>query len=152
MAKKKKEFKFFWETSSEKPKGTLEEPIELRFTAPQVTFPEIKIERTIPVHVAETDGEVVVRAELPGFKKSDVNLNVTESYAEITATKKTERTERTKMTFTQEKQAGALRRAFTLPAKVDPDKTNARLENGVLSIVMPKMYPEQKKKRRIDIK
>jgi HSP20 family protein len=149
--KKKKDVRFFWETTPEKTEA-YEEPFEFGFTMPRMTFPEMKFERTIPVHVAETDREVVVHAELPGFKKNDVSLNVTESYVEILATRKTERVERTEKTFMEERQAGALRRAFTLPAKVDPDKTEARLENGILTIVMPKLYPEQKKKRRIDIK
>lgn len=152
MPRKKKDFRFFWEAPLEKARDVFEEPFEFHFTMPRITFPEIKFERTIPVRVSETDREVVVQAELPGFKKSDINLNVTESYVEVAAAKQMERIERTKNAFMQERQAGALRRAFSLPANVDPDRTEARLENGVLTIVLPKLSPETKKKRRIDIK
>lgn len=143
MAKRKKELKFFWETQKS---DFFEEPFEFSMPA------ETKLQQIIPVHVAETEREVIVRAQIPGFKKNDVNLNVTESHVEIAAAKKMERVERTAGSLTHERQAGALRRAFMLPAKVDPDRAEATLENGLLTIRMPKLFPEQKKKRRIDVK
>lgn len=142
--KKKRDFKFFWEA----PHGSeLEMP-----SITKISLPEIRMEKTIPVHLMQTENEIIVRAEMSGFKKNDIDLNVTESYIEIVAAKKMERIERTDRAFLHEKQAGALRRAFALPAKVDPDRTEATLQKGVLVIVMSKLYPAEKKKRRIDVK
>ena len=131
--------------------GFFGEPFEFRFTFPRIPMPEMKI-RTIPVNIGETSKEIIVRAELLGFKRNEINLNVTENTIEIRAAKKEERIEKTEKLFRQEKSVGAVSRAFTLPEKVDPNKVEAKLEDGLLTIIMPKLYPEKKKKKRIEIK
>jgi HSP20 family protein len=159
--RKKKEFRFFWEEPvdiaekgirkmREKAEGFFEEPFEFRFTFPRVSMSDIRM-RTIPINIGETDKEIVVRAELPGFKKNEINLNVTENAVEISAAKKEERIEKTEKSFRRELSAGAVRRAFTLPENVDPDKIEAKLEDGLLTVIVPKLYPEKKKKKRIEI-
>jgi len=159
---KKREFRFFWEEPfevaekgtrkmREKMRGFFEEPFEFRFTFPRISTPEMRM-RTIPINIGETAKEIIVRAELSGFKKNEVNLSVRENTIEIRATKKEEKIEKTEKLFRRERSAGALSRAFTLPEKVDPDRVEARLEDGLLTVVMPKLYPEKKKKKRIEIK
>ncbi|MEM7819787.1 MAG: Hsp20/alpha crystallin family protein [Candidatus Aenigmatarchaeota archaeon] len=151
MKKKKRDFRFFWEEPFEKTmKNFFEEPFEFKFTFPRLTFPETR--RTIPISIGQTDKEIIVRAELPGFKKDEINLNVTENYIEISAEKKEEKTKKTEHEFYHEKSVGTVKRAFTLPEHVDPEKTEAKLEDGILTIIMPKLYPETKKKKKIEIK
>ena len=159
MAKKKKknEFRFFWEGPFDSVKKAVNEPFEFRFTfpkfaVPKVSLPEFRIERTIPISIGATDKEIVVRAELPGFKRNEINLNVTENTIDIFANKREERIERTERAFRQEKKYGTMRRAFTLPEKVDPDRADAKLEDGLLTIILPKIYQEKKKKKKIEIK
>ena len=89
---------------------------------------------------------------MPGFKKEEINLNVTENAVEISAAKKEERIEKTEKSFRHEKSAEAFSRAFTLPEKVESDKVEAKLEDGLLTVIMPKLYAEKKKKKRIEIK
>ncbi len=153
--KKKKDYKFFWEQPVERAKelkDVFAEPFELKFSFPRLEFPEIKMERTMRVNVAETDKEVVVRVEVPGYKKDEVSVNVTENSIEISAFKREERVEKTERMFSHEKSAGAVRRAFTLPAKVNPEKAEAKLEEGILAVMLPKDKSDQKKRRRLDIK
>ena len=80
MKKKKKEYKFFWEQPLEQAKemkDIFSEPFEFKFTFPKFAFPEIRFEKTMQVNVAETDKEVIVKAETPGYKKNEININVT---------------------------------------------------------------------------
>lgn len=141
MIRKKKELKFYWETQrTETPEASIPN-----------FYPEMKINKTIPVHVSDNGDELVVRAELSGFKKSDIHLNVTDSFVEINASKRLERVEKTGKSIIQERKTNALRRAFSLPAKIDPDEAAATLENGVLTIVMPK-FSDRKKGRQVDVK
>ena len=148
MTKKKKEFKFFWE---EPVKKTKEAITPLKFTIPKFQAVE-KVTRKIPININTTDKEIIVQAELPGFKKNEINLNVTESFIEISASKQQKKIERTENLFRQELSAGAIKRAFTLPDKVDPDNAKAKLEDGLLTVILSKLYPEKKKRKRLEIK
>lgn len=155
MKKKKKEYKFFWEQPLEQAKemkDIFSEPFEFKFDFPKFTFPEIRFEKTIQVNVAETDKEMIVKAEMPGYKKNEISINVTENTIEISAFKKQEKIEKSKDATSQEKSVGAVKRAFTLPAKVDPAKAEAKLEEGIVTITIPKLYPDQKRRRRLEIK
>jgi HSP20 family protein len=153
--KKKKEFRFFWE-SEETERGMRKMrkkmdnlfPFEFKFSIPRINMPEIRT----PVSMTQTEKDIILRAELPGFKKDEINLVVTDSTVEIRAAKKKESIEKTEKLFRQEKSARSVSRAFTLPQNIDPDKAKARLEDGLLILLMPKQHPEKKKKKKIEIR
>ena len=155
---KKKEFKFFWEEPIEKARTKTSEklkfePFEFKFTIPKFpAIPEMKLSKTIPVNISTNSKEIIVNAELPGFKKNEINLNVTESFIEISASRQEKKIERSEKLFKQELSSGALKRAFSLPDKVDPDKATAKLEEGLLTVILPKTHPQKKKKKRLEIK
>ncbi len=155
--KKKKEFRFFWEEPFDAAERGMRKtrkkmdnlfPFEFKFTIPRINMPEIRT----PINMAQTQNAIILRAELPGFKKDEINLVVTDSTVEIRAAKKRESIEKTDKMFRQEKSAKSVSRAFTLPQNVDPDRAEARLEDGLLTLVMPKLQPEKKKKRRVEVK
>ncbi len=161
---KKKGFRYYWEepAGSDKRQKTPGKPLEFTFTFPKMQFPAMKVQM-IQMNISETDKDIIVRAGLPGFKKNDINLNVTESTVEISASKKEERKEHGEKYFRHESRSGSVHRAFTLPGRVDPDKTHAKLEGGLLTIVIPKLEPalstpsvrnalERKKKKKIGVK
>lgn len=102
--------------------------------------------RTFPVDVSETEDEVVVRADLPGFEKGDVRIKATENSVDIAAVRKEEKREKTETMFRAERRAGATRRFLTLPTEVDPEKTKASFEKGILEIRMKKVRPAKKVK------
>jgi HSP20 family protein len=155
--KKKKEFRFFWEEPFDAAERGMKKtrkkmdnlfPFEFKFTIPRINIPEIRT----PINMAQTQTAIILRAELPGFKKDEIELAVTDSTIEIRAIKKRDSIEKTNKMFRQEKSAKSISRAFTLPQNIDPDRTEAKLEDGLLTVIMPKQHPEKKKKRRIEIR
>lgn len=103
--------------------------------------------RTIPIDLSETDGELMAKADLPGFSKEEIKLKVTDNSIEISAEKKKQTIQREKNFFRQERSYGAIKRVMALPYAVKPEETKAKFENGVLAITMPKA--EKKKVKEI---
>ena len=99
-----------------------------------------------PVDVAETEDELIVKADLPGFKKEEVVIKATKNTLEIVAQKKEVRKEKTETMFRAERKFGALRRAFTLPAEIIPETAKANMQDGVLEIRFKKAKPKKKAK------
>ncbi len=115
-------------------------------------MPESLLEwQTFPVDISETENELIVRADLPGYKKEEVSIRATENTLEISAQKKEVRKEKSENVFRAERKFGALRRAFTLPVEVIPESAQATMENGVLEIRFKKAKP-RKKTKEIKIK
>lgn len=116
-------------------------------------FPEIRWEgmRSIAVDVAETKDEVIVRADLPGFKKDEVKLKATEDTVYIEAEKKEERKEAGENYFRQERKLGKVKRVIPLPVEVIPEKAKAKFEDGVLEVRLPKAEPEEEREKEIEI-
>lgn len=151
---KKKDFHFYWEEPNQKKKreNTLGHQ-EFTLSFPELGFSNINVTiSSMPVDIGETEREVVIRAKLPGYKKSEISLNVTETSIEIVASKKENFIERTKKSFRQESSAGSQHVQFTLPSRVDPNQAKAKLDNGTLTVIMPKLETETRKKKKIDIK
>ncbi|MGD9644822.1 MAG: Hsp20/alpha crystallin family protein [Pirellulales bacterium] len=91
------------------------------------------------VDVAETDEEVVVRAEVPGLKPDDFEVTVTGDQLVLSGEKKETEQRKVKGARWTETRSGAFRRAIRLPVAVQADKVAATHENGVLTIHLPKV-------------
>lgn len=96
--------------------------------------------------VKETDDEVTIRAEAPGFEPDEFDLQFHDDHVVIRAQHKTEVKEKDREEFFEQD----FYRTVPLPASVDPDKAEARYRNGVLTISFPKT--ERGKGKRIAIK
>ncbi|HEX4925524.1 MAG TPA: Hsp20/alpha crystallin family protein [Bdellovibrionales bacterium] len=99
------------------------------------------------VDVEEHDDHFVLSFDLPGLSKNDVNIEVLEDRLVVSGERKDERRFKEGRT---ERAYGRFERAFTLPAGADAGKIEARFENGVLEIAVPKA--EMAKPRKIEIK
>jgi HSP20 family protein len=90
------------------------------------------------VDVYETEAEVVVKAELPGVKKEEVQ--VTAERDAITLRGETKRAEEVKEEGYHRKEIreGKFYRAIALPAPIQPDKVTAKFDNGILTITAPR--------------
>ncbi|MCH8087947.1 MAG: Hsp20/alpha crystallin family protein [Chloroflexi bacterium] len=104
----------------------------------------------LPLDVAQTRDEVVIKASLPGLKPQDVQVsldgNVLTIRGETGASQDTE----DESYVLRERRQGAFHRSLTLPKGLVTDKVEARFEDGVLTLTIPKA--EESKPRTIEVK
>ncbi len=93
------------------------------------------------VDLIDKGSEFVIRAELPGVTKEDVDLNVTPAGIEIRAEANRSREEKEKNYYYQERTYQALERALRFPAEVKADLASASLKDGILEVRVPKKEP-----------
>jgi HSP20 family protein len=108
------------------------------------------LRRWIPaMDVVETDEHFVLRADLPGLSENDVNIELEDNVLTVSGERKAEHEQRGEGYYRVERASGSFSRSLTLPEGVDADAIQARFENGVLEVRIPK--PEQHKPRKVQI-
>jgi len=88
--------------------------------------------------VAESDGEVTVKMEVPGVEKEQLQLTVADDRLTVRGEMRKESEEKRKNYYRQEIRYGAFQRSVPLPMEVDAAKASAKLKNGMLEITLPK--------------
>ncbi len=101
------------------------------------------------VNVWQGTDSTAVTAELPGIEPADIDIQVKEDLLTIAGERKAPQ-EDEQTWHRRERGYGRFSRVVRLPYRVDPDKVEARFDNGVLQIELHR--PEEDKPRRIDIK
>lgn len=101
------------------------------------------------VDIFENDGEIELRAELPGVKSEDVHLDVTDNVLTVSGERKLEHEEEREGYRRIERSYGKFTRSFTLPRNVDQENIRAEMREGILHVTLPKR--EEQKARRIEI-
>lgn len=101
--------------------------------------------------VYEEKDEVVVKAELPGLSKEDLEVTLTESTLTLKGEKKKEEEVKEKNFYRSERSSGSFVRTIDLPAEVKTDQTKASFENGVLEIRLPKTEDAKRKVIKVKI-
>ena len=98
----------------------------------------------------ETEKELVAEIEMPGVNKKDIEIQVSDTGIEIKAQTKTqiEKEDKKEGTYYHERSSSDFYRYFSLPQSVDASKANAKYENGVLKINIPKLKLEEQKKKK----
>jgi HSP20 family protein len=104
---------------------------------------------SFPIDISETENEVIVRADLPGFSKEEVSVNATENTLTIEAKRKEKKEEKGERFYRIERKIGSLRRTVSLPVEIDAERAKAKMKDGVLEIVLPKK--ERRKGKEIEI-
>jgi HSP20 family protein len=106
-----------------------------------------------PASEASSDDKVYrIAVELPGVKEKDIDITVDDGLVTIKGEKKESREEKGETWYFSERQYGSFSRSFRLPAEADPDKIEADLKDGVLTLSVAKVAPEAlAKSRRIPI-
>ena len=108
-------------------------------------------EITAPVvDVYEEKDEVVVKAELPGLDKKDIEVNISDSELTLKGEKKKEEKIDEENYYRCERSYGAFLRSVELPTDVQADKVKASFKNGILEIRLPKT--EEAKTKEIKVK
>ena len=91
---------------------------------------------TYPVDISEDDNKILVEAEMPGFKKEEVTVALENGVLTISAERKAESKQGKE--HQSERRYLKIARSFTMPGVVDESKIDAKLENGVLKLRLPK--------------
>ena len=103
-----------------------------------------------PVDIFETDNhDLVVRAELPGMSREDIEVSVENSTLVLKGEKKFDAEVKEEHYRRVERTYGAFHRSFTLPNTVDTNKVSADYKNGVLTVKLP--FKEEAKPRTINV-
>lgn len=107
---------------------------------------------TPSVDVKETDKEIVVETELPGLDEKDISLTVQNGVLTIQGEKKLDYDEQKENYHVMERRYGSFQRSLRLPDTVDDSKIDARFDNGVLKVTLPKRPELSAEQRKIEIK
>lgn len=99
--------------------------------------------------VAEVDDHYLMSLDLPGMKKEDIKIHISDHTLTISGERKRENTEKNHKVQLYEKSYGFFKRSFNLPSTIEADKVEARYEDGVLELYLPKT--QAAKPRQIEI-
>jgi HSP20 family protein len=86
--------------------------------------------------VLQRDGDLLVRAELPGVKLEDVDITVHDRVLTVSGERKVEEEQERGGYYVRERRQGTFRRSMTLPEGVDEESIRARFEDGVLEVTI----------------
>lgn len=101
-----------------------------------------------PVNVFRKGDDFVILAEIPGLKKSELDIQVKDSSIRVSGTKLVSYGDKASL-HRRERSAGQFSRAFTIPVRIDADRVKAEYRDGILALYLPRA--EQDKPRSIKI-
>lgn len=150
MKKNKKKFSFFWEEPLEdlnkfgghiekrmqQTFGNMDRPFTFQFRMPRMKFFK-------GIKIGETEKDIIVLAELPGFDKNNVDAEVGENFVHIKAQKKIKKAENDIFRSF----ASNLDKRVSLPKTVIPEKARATMQHGILKLLLPKAHSASKKRK-----
>jgi HSP20 family protein len=111
---------------------------------------EMKLSNWHPaVDIYDQEDKVVIKAELPGVDKKDIQVDLKDRVLTLKGERTHEKEVKEEKFYRKERAYGKFERAFTLPAGLDPEKVSADFKDGVLKIEVPK--PEEEKPRKIAV-
>ena len=99
--------------------------------------------------IYEAEGKIVIKADLPGVSKEDIQVEVKDNLLILKGTRKADVYSGDPCFFCQERKFGPFQRTFTFQCSVDLDKIKASFKNGVLKITVSE--PEEEKLRKIQV-
>ena len=112
-----------------------------------VNMPETRVPA---IDLEDHEKEYVLKAEMPGFKKEDIDIHVQDNAVEISAATGWKYNEKEQAYLCKERACKSFYRFVDLPEEIKVDDVNADLSNGVLEVMLPKKTP--KTKRKIQVK
>jgi HSP20 family protein len=119
-------------------------------------WPEMRVaegfEISPSVDIYEEGNELVLKADLPGITKDEVEINVTDNVLTLTGEKKKEEKVERENYFRYERSHGSFCRRFHLPDEIDTEKIKAHYKEGVLEVRLPKTEEAKQKTKKISIK
>jgi len=111
----------------------------------------VPFETTMPsVDVLDRDNEILVKANLPGVEKKDIDISLTKSSVTIKGQTSHEEKEEKGDYYRCEISKGSYLRTLTLPSDVDDKKAKAKFKDGVLELTLPKLEVAERHSIKID--
>jgi len=101
--------------------------------------------------VRETDNAIIVHADLPGVDKDAMNVSVQDNNLTISGERRHEKVDETERFQRVERSYGSFYRTLPLPEGIDANQVNARYDNGVLEVTIPKPMTKQQKRIRVNV-
>lgn len=115
---------------------------------PSLALPSIQKIPQTSCDIIDDGDKFRVKVDLPGVKKDEIKLNITENSIEISAEHKEEEEQKKKNFVRKERSQISYYRVLPLPERVDANKASAKLTDGVLNVTLPKTNPTTKQKKR----
>jgi HSP20 family protein len=101
------------------------------------------------IDIVEGENDFTVACELPGLEQKDIDLSIVSNVLTIKGDKKNERETRNGKYYKKETWSGSFQRTLSLPSSVDPERVNAQLKDGILTVSLPKK--EEAKPKQISV-
>lgn len=99
--------------------------------------------------ISEDKDDFIVKVELPGMKKEDIDVSLHEGSLSISGERKSEKKTEDAQVYRSERYFGRFQRTVALPAPVQADKVKGEYKDGVLTVTLPKA--EEAKPKQIDV-
>lgn len=103
------------------------------------------------VDLADRGDEYVVTADFPGFQKDEIELRIRDGELSMQADRAEEREEEEETYLRSERERRSIRQTVTIPEPIDEENVTATLNNGVLTVHLPKIEPSEGGGRQIEI-
>ncbi len=107
------------------------------------------MERTFRVDMLDRDKELVVRAELPGVEKDDIEVTISGDRLMIEAEREFEEEEKKETFYRHEMGYGQMMRTIVLPVDIDLEHIEAELKDGILSVKLPQVEAAERHTIRV---
>ncbi|MEE9523745.1 MAG: Hsp20/alpha crystallin family protein [Thermodesulfovibrionales bacterium] len=118
-------------------------------------WPDMKVAETYEISpsidIYEEGNELIIKGDLPGIRKQDIKVDLTENVLTISGEKKKEEKVEREDYYRYERSFGSFCRRFEMPVDIDMDKVKAHFEDGVLEVRIPKTREGEKKHKKIAI-
>lgn len=121
---------------------------------PEAAYWEEMDKYSMPVEIEDKGKEFIVKAEIPGIKKEDLDIDIDKNCICINAKKEENKEEKNEEHSYKKSEFryGEFARTVYFPEEIDTEKTEAKLENGILEIIVPKRAPEKESKKKLTVK
>lgn len=101
--------------------------------------------------VQESEKEFLVKADLPGMEKKDININLANGMLTVSGERRESKKEQNENYGISEIRYGSFNRSFSLPEDILEDGIKAKMKNGVLELILPRMKPVKPETKQIEI-
>jgi HSP20 family protein len=123
--------------------GSFKDWLDRFFEEEDFSFFPLSLTSSLATDVYETDKEVVVEIQVPGFKKENIKISLQDGYLRVEGKYDESSEEKDKNYWRKEIRKGSFARTIPLPRDVETKGAKAKFENGILKIILTKTVPTE---------